>query len=223
MNAERAGIQRRRFLIIDREHQNRFIVQIGGRLGFYLVVFLCFYSLAATGAFALYEDQYRDTATNPLLHRGTLLLAVLVPLTVTFLCMFAHFILEAARVCGPLYRFTRVFESLSRGEFPAFVRIRKRDHLQGAAAELDRAVRSIAARIRTAREHAAAARAAVDALGEDEDGAPGARQKVSSCLELLEKELAAFDVPGGPENAEPETPEIAEPREAAEAEPAAVA
>ena len=85
------------------------------------------------------------------------------PLIALLLALTLVIIKLTHRVAGPLYRFRTVFGEMARGNLAANAAIRANDYLHLESAALQDALRSVAARVGTARDAVAAIHAELDA------------------------------------------------------------
>ncbi len=134
--------ERRGTVLVDREFQLRFISRLAGILCFYLLLFLVV-SVVAPVAFTLMGEPPEWAMMETAFRIEVLLRIILAPLICTFLCLFAHGILETFRVAGPNYRFKAVFKDLQQLRVPRGVRIRQNDYLADTAEQLDKGLISL--------------------------------------------------------------------------------
>ncbi len=127
----------RKTVLIDRDFQLRFIGRLGGALCFYFLLFLVI-SVVAPGAFTFLGDPPEWAMMETAFRVEVLLRIVLAPLLCTFICLFAHGVLETFRIAGPNFRFKSVARDLQQLRLPRGLRIRKGDLLQDTADELHR-------------------------------------------------------------------------------------
>jgi hypothetical protein len=132
----------RRTILIDRGFQLRFISRLGGALLFYLLLFLVI-SIVAPVAFTFLGDPPEWALMETAFRVEVLLRLILAPLFCTFLCLFAHGILETFRIAGPNYRFKAVLREVKRLRVPRGVQVRKGDYLRDTASEFDQALVAI--------------------------------------------------------------------------------
>ncbi len=131
--------QKRSKVLIDREFQLRFISRLGVVLFFYLLVFLLI-SVVAPVAFTLMSDAPDWALTETAFRVEVLLRLILAPLLCTFLCLFAHGVIETFRIAGPNFRFKAVLRDLAKLRLPRGVTTRRGDYLRDTAAEFDKAL-----------------------------------------------------------------------------------
>src|SRR6185295_7047708 len=120
----------------------RFIGRLGIVLFFYLLVFLVI-SVVAPVAFTFLGDAPDWAMTETAFRVEVLLRLILAPLVCTFLCLFAHGVLETFRVAGPNYRYKAVLRDLANLRIPRGVRTRKGDYLHDTTAAFDQALTSM--------------------------------------------------------------------------------
>ena len=72
-----------------------------------------------------------------------------------FMGLAALFVLMSHRIAGPLNRFTRAFKDVQDGRLDVRVKARQDDYLRNEASELDKMIRSLAARIGAAQRRIA--------------------------------------------------------------------
>jgi hypothetical protein len=130
---------KRSMVLIDREFQLRFISRLGVVLFFYLLVFLLI-SVVAPVAFTLLGDAPDWALTETAFRVEVLLRLILAPLLCTFLCLFAHGVIETFRIAGPNYRFKAVLRDLAKLRVPRGVTTRRGDYLRDTAVEFDKAL-----------------------------------------------------------------------------------
>src|SRR5262245_17544851 len=94
---------RRGTVLIDRAFQLRFIGRLAGILFFYLLIFLVI-SVVAPVAFTFLGDTPDWALTETAFRVEVVLRIILAPLLCTFLCLFAHGVLETFKIAGPQYR-----------------------------------------------------------------------------------------------------------------------
>ena len=131
--------QKRSKVLIDREFQLRFISRLAVVLFFYLLVFLLI-SVVAPVAFTLLSDAPDWALTETAFRVEVLLRLILAPLLCTFLCLFAHGVIETFRIAGPNFRFKAVLRDLAQLRLPRGVTTRRGDYLRDTAAEFDKAL-----------------------------------------------------------------------------------
>ena len=131
--------QKRSKVLIDREFQLRFISRLGVVLFFYLLVFLLI-SVVAPVAFTLMSDAPDWALTETAFRVEVLLRLILAPLLCTFLCLFAHGVIETFRIAGPNFRFKAVLRDLAKLRLPRGVTTRRGDYLRDTAVEFDKAL-----------------------------------------------------------------------------------
>src|SRR5262245_22610392 len=107
VKSEPKSVRKRATVLIDREFQLRFIVRLAGVLFFYLLVFLLISVVAPVG-FTFLGDAPDWALTETAFRVEVLLRLILAPLVCTFLCLFAHGVIETFRIAGPNYRFKAV-------------------------------------------------------------------------------------------------------------------
>ncbi len=195
MADEKSGAARdrkRTTVLIDREFQLRFIVRLGGVLFFYLLVFLLISVVAPVG-FTFLGDAPDWALTETAFRVEVLLRLILAPLTCTFLCLFAHGVIETFRIAGPNYRYKAVLKDLANLRLPRGVATRKGDYLRDTTAEFDRALTSLHDAVRDLKRLGVEAAAHVkDAL---QDAPPSdAASHAKSALFELEQRLAGFEL-----------------------------
>jgi len=131
--------ERRRTILIDREFQLRFIGRLGGVLFFYLLLFIVI-SIVAPVAFTFLGDPPEWAVMETAFRVEVLLRLILAPLLCTFLCLFAHGVIETFRIAGPNYRFKAVLRDLAKLRVPRGVTTRRGDYLRDTAVEFDKAL-----------------------------------------------------------------------------------
>jgi len=173
-------------VLIDREFQVRFIVRLGVVLFFYLLVFLLI-SIVAPVAFTFLGDAPDWALTETSFRVEVLLRLILAPLVCTFLCLFAHGILETFRIAGPNFRFKTVLRDVANLRLPRGVATRKGDYLRDTTAEFDRALTVLHDTVRDLKKLGAAATASVkDALTEAPAGA-ASRRALDAVGEIVQR------------------------------------
>jgi hypothetical protein len=181
---------RRAAVLIDREFQLRFIGRLGGVLFFYLLVFLLI-SVVAPVAFTFLGDPPEWALTETAFRVEVLLRLILAPLVCTFLCLFAHGVLETFKVAGPNYRYKAVLRDLVNFRIPRGVRTRKGDYLRETTETFDLALTSLHDFVRDLQRASRDASAKVkDALVDTRSG--DASRAALTAVTHVEKELARF-------------------------------
>ncbi|MBM4013480.1 MAG: hypothetical protein FJ293_00735 [Planctomycetes bacterium] len=127
----------RKTVLIDRAFQLGFIRRLGGALCFYFLLFVVI-AVVAPVAFTFLGHPPEWAMMETAFRVEVLLRIVLAPLICTFICLFAHGVLETFRIAGPNFRFRALARDLQRLRIPRGVRIRKGDLLQDTADELHR-------------------------------------------------------------------------------------
>jgi len=183
----------RKTVLIDRDFQLRFILRLGGALCFYLLLFLVI-SVVAPVVFTFLGDPPEWALMETAFRVEVLLRLMLAPLVCTFLCLFAHGVMETFRIAGPNYRYKVVMRDMARLRVPRGVATRKGDLLQDTTDEFDRGLVAIHDQIASAREEM---RLAVEkthaALGSTRGEAV---EEAYAALGSLERKLAAFELVG---------------------------
>ena len=135
-------LNQRRQLLVDRPFQLRVISWLALIL---LVDLALFVGLAIAGpiAFGFLIGEPSPESLPTRLQVDTVLLALVLPLLCTFLCLFAQGLRVTFRIAGPCYRFRQVFRDLAELQIPRGVRIRETDFLQETAKELDQCLRAL--------------------------------------------------------------------------------
>jgi len=193
---------RRRIVLVDRDFQLRFIGRFAGLLLFYLVLFLIISMVAPVGISLLGGSD--DWAMMETAFRVDVLLRmVLAPLLCTFLCVFAHGVLETFRVAGPHYRFRQVFKDLKGGTVPRGVKIRKDDYLQETCRAFDGALVSLHDRIGQMQGQSRRLSHLMEAAS---SGDPEAVQAAAQAQAELHQALHAFELVGGAPGNQPLSP-----------------
>ncbi len=183
---------RRRQILIDREFQLGFITRIAGFLVFYLMVFLVV-SVVGPVAFALFTENAEWALMEISFRVEVLLRLVLAPIACTFVCLFAHGVIETFRIAGPNYRFKAVMHDLARFRIPRGVKIRKNDYLQDTAKDFHQALVRIHERVAELKVQSdAAVRAVQDGNGTDTPVA----EHVQEMHRLLEEFELVGQAPG---------------------------
>lgn len=185
--------EQRRTVLIDRDFQLRFIGRLGGVLFFYLLLFLAI-AIVAPVAFTFLGDPPEWALMETAFRVEVLLRLILAPLVCTFLCLFAHGVLETFRIAGPNFRFKSVMRDLARLRIPRGVTVRRSDLLQDTAAEFHQALVVLHDHVASLR---LAAAEATSRAGEALESAPEAeRVRAVAALRELEKQLGAFELVG---------------------------
>jgi len=205
-------VERRGKLLIDRDIQLRFIGRLGGLLAFYVLLFLVI-SIVAPVLFTLIGNSADGALSEAAFRVEVLLRIILAPLLCTFVCLFAHGMLETFRIAGPQYRFRAVFRELERLHVPRGVRIRKGDYLQDSAAAFDRALVALHDQVAALkRESGAAVSALEEALAVGSiDGTCALASSVRSLDDQLRRFTLLTQAPGCQTVAEPEPGRAQEP------------
>jgi hypothetical protein len=154
--------ERRGKILIDRDFQLKFIGRLGGLLFFYLLLFLVI-AIVAPVVFTFLGDPPEWALMETAFRVEVLLRLILAPLVCTFLCVFAHGVLETFRIAGPNYRFKQVFGAVQKLRVPRGVQVRKGDYLQDTAKEFDAALVAVHDQFRAMRDETRAAAAKVRA------------------------------------------------------------
>jgi hypothetical protein len=141
-NAGTSFKKRRARILIDRDFQIRFMARLGGVLVFYLLLFLLI-SVVAPVAFTFLGDPPEWALTETAFRVEVLLRLILAPLVCTFLCLFAHGVLETFKIAGPNYRYKAVLRDLSALKIPRGVRTRKGDYLRETTDTFDAALTTL--------------------------------------------------------------------------------
>lgn len=183
--------ERRGKVLIDRDLQLRFIGRLGGVLLFYLLLFLVI-SIVAPVAFTFLGDPPEWAVMETAFRVEVLLRLILAPLVCTFLCLFAHGVLETFKIAGPNYRFKAVFRSMQRLQLPRGVQTRKGDLLQDTAREFDEALVALHDQVRMLQEQAVVARQMVNAALADQDDASS--REALAAVANVEQELSKFSL-----------------------------
>jgi hypothetical protein len=181
---------RRAAVLIDREFQLRFIGRLGGVLFFYLMIFLLI-SVVAPVAFTFLGDPPEWALTETAFRVEVLLRLILAPLVCTFLCLFAHGVLETFKVAGPNYRYKAVLRDLANFRIARGVRTRKGDYLSATTAAFDQALTTLHDGVRDLQRSSRDAAAKVkDALVDAPSG--DASRAALAAMTQLEEGLARF-------------------------------
>lgn len=184
-------LERRKTVLIDRDFQLRFIGRLGGFLLFYLLLFLVI-AIVAPVVFTFLGDPPEWALMETAFRVEVLMRLILAPLVCTFLCLFAHGVLETFRIAGPNFRFKAVMHDLSRLRVPRGVQVRKSDLLQDTAAEFHQALVVVHDQLATVRGETKTALAkARQALG---PATGEAGQEALAALAKLEREVNAFEL-----------------------------
>ncbi len=192
-------------VLIDRGFQLGLIGRMGGMFAFYLLLFLVI-SILAPMAFTFLGDPPEWALMETSFRIDVLLRLFLAPLLCTFLCMFAHGVLETFKIAGPNFRFKAVMKDLARMRLPRGVRIRKDDYLQETASEFDAALVALHERVRSLKERSGAASRKVGAaLGSSKSEAA---QDALAAVALVDEELATFELCGQAPTCEPLPPSV---------------
>jgi hypothetical protein len=181
---------RRATVLIDREFQLRFIGRLGGVLFFYLLVFLLV-SVVAPVAFTFLGDPPEWALTETAFRVEVLLRLILAPLVCTFLCLFAHGVLETFKVAGPNYRFKMVLRDVANLRIPRGVRTRKGDYLRETTEAFDHAMTTLHDCVRDLQRSSRSAAAKVRDALVDTPSSDTSRAALAAVNEV-EKELARF-------------------------------
>ena len=182
----------RRRVLIDREFQLRFITRLGGVLLFYLLVFLLI-SVVAPVAFTFLGDAPDWALTETAFRVEVLLRLILAPLICTFLCLFAHGVIETFRIAGPNYRFKSVLADLGKLRLPRGVTTRKGDYLRDTTMEFDRTLITLHDEVRDLKR--LGAQAATNLKEALQDAAPGeAARTAQAAIDELGRRLARFEL-----------------------------
>jgi hypothetical protein len=208
-------------VLIDRPFQLGFIGRLGGALFFYFLLFLVI-SVVAPVAFTFLGDPPEWAMMEAAFRVEVLLRIVLAPLLCTFVCLFAHGVLETFRIAGPNHRFKAVARDLQSLRLPRGLRVRKGDLLQETADELHRGLVAIHDQVAGARAEVGAAfeqaRLALQGLRTD------ASSEALAALARAEQELGRFELVGCAPECTPEcvvakapVPSAAEPVDASRA------
>lgn len=185
------NIERRKTVLIDRDFQLSFIGRLGGFLLFYLLLFLVI-AIVAPVVFTFLGDPPEWALMETAFRVEVLMRLILAPLVCTFLCLFAHGVLETFRIAGPNFRFKAVMRDLSRLRVPRGVQVRKSDLLQDTAAEFHQALVVLHDQIAAVRGETKTAMAkARQALG---PATGEAGQEALAALAKLEHEVGAFEL-----------------------------
>jgi len=91
-------------------------------------------------AFTLMSDAPDWALTETAFRVEVLLRLILAPLLCTFLCLFAHGVIETFRIAGPNFRFKAVLRDLAKLRLPRGVTTRRGDYLRDTAVEFDKAL-----------------------------------------------------------------------------------
>jgi hypothetical protein len=142
---------RRRNILIDREFQLRYIGRFSSLLLFYFLLFLMLSVVAPVG-FSLLTSQAESAMMETAFRIDVLLRLVLAPLVCTFLCLFAHGVIETFRVAGPSYRIRQVSKAMGELRLHRGVKIRKDDYLQDTCDALDRGLKQVTQVLEEAKE-----------------------------------------------------------------------
>ncbi len=184
-------LEQRKTILIDRDFQLSFIGRLGGFLLFYLLLFLII-AIVAPVVFTFLGDPPEWALMETAFRVEVLMRLVLAPLVCTFLCLFAHGVLETFRIAGPNFRFKAVMRDLSRLRLPRGVQVRKSDLLQDTAAEFHQALVVLHDQIAAVR---ADTRVAIEKarLAIDPAGGPAARDALAA-LAKVEQQVGAFEL-----------------------------
>lgn len=183
---------RRATVLIDREFQLRFIGRLGGVLFFYLMLFLVI-SVVAPVVFTFLGDPPEWALMETAFRVEVLLRLILAPLVCTFLCLFAHGVLETFRIAGPNYRFKQVFKDLTVLRLPRGVKTRKGDYLRDTTAAFSTALTALHDELRQIQAASAVATMRVkDALAEPAN-AESARRALEAVTQV-DGALARFEL-----------------------------
>jgi len=183
---------RRRTVLIDREFQLGFIGRLGGVLFFYLLVFLLI-SVVAPVAFTFLGDPPDWALTETAFRVEVLLRLILAPLICTFLCLFAHGVLETFKIAGPNYRYKAVMRDVANLRIPRGVRTRKSDYLNDTTQEIDNALQSLHDYVRELQRSSREASARVQDALVDAPGGDASRMALAAVAQI-EKQLARFEL-----------------------------
>lgn len=183
---------RRKRVLIDREFQLRFITRLGGVLFFYLLLFLLV-SVVAPVAFTFLGDPPEWALTETAFRVEVLLRLILAPLVCTFLCLFAHGMLETFKIAGPNYRYKVVLRDLAQLRIPRGVRTRKGDYLRETTETFDLALATLHDCVRDLQRSSRDAVAKVkDALADAPAG--DAARAALAAVTRIETDLARFSL-----------------------------
>lgn len=189
--ASRNPAERRKQVLIDRDFQLRFIGRLGGFLVFYFLLFLVI-AIVAPVVFTFLGDPPEWALMETAFRVEVLLRLILAPLACTFLCLFAHGVLETFRIAGPNYRFKQVLRAVAQLRLPRGVQIRKGDLMQDTAAEFHLALVALHDQMRALREETAQAGAKARAALGPATGEAG--QEALAALERVEARVGGFEL-----------------------------
>jgi hypothetical protein len=178
---------KRRQILIDPRFQFHFTVRFGVALLFYALLFFNI-AVLAPAVPHMFNGNIPEGAMFAVHERaGEFTSRVLLPLALTFCCIFAHGIHLSFRIAGPNYRFKTVLRDLRQLRFPAFVKVRKGDYLQDTAKLFDGALGALREQLHEVKQRAAAVGEAIrddDPVGEELRGALAALERSLQAIEL---------------------------------------
>ena len=111
-----------------------------------------------------------------------------------FAALAAVFVLMSHRVAGPIYRFTVAFRDVQQGRLNIRVKTRDRDYLQTEAAELDKMIRFLGARIGAAQRRVKALETELVSVAMNGTATREDIARAVTNVHALKSDLAAFVV-----------------------------
>lgn len=180
--------------------KRRILIVEGFQIRFIVTQLVWLAALMALGALVLFyrpvtimlgdrPEQRLDVATRFLALHGLvwpLLIAFFASATVVSIVM-TH------RVAGPLYRFRRVFDDVTRGVLTMRVRTRERDYLKLEAEQLDRMIGSLRGHVSRLKVDVAQAAGEVKVAASLTRDLPAELASASAALERAERVLSGFE------------------------------
>lgn len=194
MTAHGTRPNRRRKFLVDPSFQMGLMARL---LLFLAVDLVLFFMLAvcAPAAFGVMTGQAEWGLMEALSRLDSLAVAIVLPLSCTFVVLFGQGIHETFRIAGPVFRLRSVLAGLRTRVLPRGVRIRKRDYLQDVADEMNAAlvqlhddVASLQQSIRDLHEHVTAS-APIDA--------DAVRRRVAELRDQVNRYQLCGQAPGG--------------------------
>ena len=168
--------QRRRFPVVDRSLQYRFLAFIlvySFAIVLFLAAFMFIPDIMRLQDQSLSFDTRADAAENMLTLHARVWPAILLVICLVAIHSFRFF----HRLIGPLYRFRKVYEQVRNGDLSFKVKIRKKDYLHEDEAGLNEMLETLSGKWRNMQQTTEDALRSLDAL--EETGREGNNWKES--------------------------------------------